>query len=78
MWLLMRLSLPLRVVRSTSMTSVAVHELIHGRRRPRVALLIDLIEQPHPYLLGFLGGVVPAGTVSLRSMRLPVSGSSPA
>ena len=61
MWLLMRLSLPLRVVRSTSMTSVAVHELIHGRRRPRVALLIDLIEQPHPYLLGFLGGVRPGG-----------------
>jgi hypothetical protein len=45
---------------------VTVHKLVDRRSRTRAALLVDLIEQPGPHLLGLCGCFGPGGTTSTR------------
>ena len=57
---------------------VAVEQLVDRRARPRVAALVDLVQQPGPRGLGLGAAFGPAGTTSTRSCRRPVTGSLPA
>jgi hypothetical protein len=63
MWMRMTCSYRSHVVSSTSSSSRYRYQLIDRRPGARLALLIDLVEQPPAHLLGSLAAV---GTVSTR------------
>jgi hypothetical protein len=56
---------------------VPIKQLVDRRLRPRVALLVDLVEQARPDLLGLRCRPEPGGTTSVRSWLFLMSGSTP-